>query len=280
MSRIHCVSGIHIPKSLGRGLVAGSVAAFVFLVAARAHAQETGVATLKVNREKDPINARLEFRVNQKLVLSTRWGDKKEAQFTPSALGETTFNVKSFNIFGGKTGEYDHKLRIGPGGVAEYVDNGNMTCSFSTVRAGLDVTRLQVALDEKLQEREIASDVVETPAGVKRTHKRSRTIERAVSLTDTEGLEASVKAHFGVLSGEIRGQIARSRMTTYKASETIEDGVEIDGEKLPKARLVWIERTVTGKARVFVDGQERSMPFQFREGVQLRVLPITEPVKQ
>jgi hypothetical protein len=241
-------------------------------------AQDLGKATLNVLKKDYNAYGSEKFYLDGELLMSVKNGENKECQFTPASSGTTTIKGVNYNAFGGIGSEFDYKFKIGPRGIAEIKDvwSGRFGDSFEThtydvMKYGLDVSNLKVVLDNDSREREIAYEFVNTPRGAKRTVKRSRTIERSVSVTDVDTVEKELGAKVYIFSGAIRSKIERSRNTTYKESETIEQAVELDGNALPKAKLVWIERTYTGKATVSIDGKEAVVPFSFRENLELRV---------
>ena len=131
-----------------------------------------------------------------------------------------------------------------------------------------------VTLDDERSEKEIASEVVTTPAGVKRMVKRTRTIEHSVSQTTSKSVELAGELNFGVVSAGIRGKVERSLNKTFRQSESIEQSVEIDGSVLPRAKIIWVERAVSGKASVVSNGEKIDIPFTLSETLELRVVPL------
>lgn len=259
-----------IASKLSAIIVVSCVFACVFLSTSLVRAADPKEATLEVKSKKETGFYSYEFYLNEKLLLTVKPGEDKQCQFTPDTNGTTTIRRVVWSAFGTKTNECDCEFKIGPGGVATFDERNK----YFVTKSGLDVSKLKVVLDDESSEREIASEVVETPPGAKRTIKRTRTIERSVSVTETDSVEKSIAAKISIFSGEIRAKIEKSRSTTYKETEMIEQAVEIDGKELPKARLVWVERTVKGKATVSIDGKETEVPFTFRESLELRVKPV------
>ena len=111
----------------------------------------------------------------------------------------------------GKAFEHDYDFKVGPSGAVqiEYVELKGASPSVSN--AGWDISKLKVVLDDKSYEREVASEIVITLPGAKRTIKRSRMIERSVSVTDTDSVDRSIAVTIGIFSGDIRSKIEKSR---------------------------------------------------------------------
>jgi hypothetical protein len=247
-------------------------------------AGDSGKATLKVSRKDDERHGTYEYYTNDKLILSMSKGQSKECEFTPDPSGTTAIRLVTYSIFGTKTpGDDDvFKFVIGPSGVAQIKHVWHFGGVFSTkpardettyevLNSGMDLSSLKVVLEPGAHEREVSQEIVSIPPGAKRTIKRSRTIERSVSVTDAESVEREFAVKVVLFSGAIRSKLERTRNTTYKESETIEQAVEIDGKELPKAKLVWKESSLRGKATVLVDGKLAVVPFSFPENLELHV---------
>ena len=149
-----------------------------------------------------------------------------------------------------------------------------VTTSFSgnaSIRIG------DVILNKNEDEREASTETVEALAGVKTEFKRSRTIKREVHLSAKAGAEAEITAsltkNWGVIKGELTGKVKASVEvsigTTLSDSETREQTITIDGDKLPKAKLIWIDVYRTGTVEVTQDGKAYSVPFEFPIGTRL-----------
>lgn len=93
-------------------------------------------------------------------------------------------------------------------------------------------------------------------------------------MTDTSSIEGGAKVDFAFLAGEIRGKLEKSLNRTFKQTDTVEQAIEIDGNELPKVKLIWVERIRIGSASVEVNGTVKKLPFEFREQIELRAIPL------
>src|SRR5262249_13385893 len=126
-------------------------------------------------------------------------------------------------------------------------------------------------------EQEASSESVDAPPGVVTEFKKSRTITREVHYSTKIGLGAETEAKLagallavkGELAGRVRGSIEKEMGEKFTDSETREQTVRIDGDKLPKARILWIDTYRTGTVQVIQDGRTYSVPFQFPVGTKL-----------
>lgn len=130
---------------------------------------------------------------------------------------------------------------------------------------------LNVTLDKKIKEVEAAHEDLTTSYGVKRKFKKTRTVECTLSQTDTFGGGAGGKVDFGVVSVDLRGRVEKDLGRTVKASESVEEEIELDGDKVQKVRLVWCDQYRTGTAEVSVNGKTQKVEFEFRIGTKLQV---------
>jgi Ricin-type beta-trefoil lectin domain-like len=136
-----------------------------------------------------------------------------------------------------------------------------------------------VSLAQNLVPGESSSEEVEVPAGAKLTLRRSKTIDHTVSVTWRAGaelgVEGALRTDWVTAGAEIRTQIrARVESTTgqtWAVSETKEQTVEVDGAVLRRARIVWTDKLRKGNAIVKLNGTDYEIPFEFREGTDLKV---------
>lgn len=130
-----------------------------------------------------------------------------------------------------------------------------------------------------LVEREASSEEIEAVPGVVTEFEKSRTIRREVTLSTKDVLGGEVGAAVGLdlrpikvdLSGKVRKAIERETKETLPDTETRRQKVTIDGDKLPKARLVWVDLFKTGMVEVSKDGKTYKVPFEFPYGTKLVV---------
>lgn len=127
---------------------------------------------------------------------------------------------------------------------------------------------LAVKLDPKMEEIELASEVIETPEGVEQEYEISRTLEHTVSFGESISLESAAKLDLQVVSGEIRAKIDRDKTQSFSQSETIRRNLKIDGTKTPKLRVVWVGVFQSGRAEVNFNGSKKVLPFKIQTGLK------------
>jgi hypothetical protein len=210
--------------------------------------------------------------------------DGKDVAFrcAPTDAGKYTIWVQQEKpgekiVFGGeKSKQLDFELQ--PGAVVKaitefkgYISQECILDAEVVTSGKIPVEVISAKLEDDYVERELTKELVETLPGIKRTIKRSRTIEHTVSVTETTGLDASVKAGIGVISGEIKGRVEKALGQSFRQSETVEQVIEIDGNKLPEVTLQWVEKYRKGVASIKVNGVDKKVPFEFRENIELRI---------
>lgn len=119
-----------------------------------------------------------------------------------------------------------------------------------------------------------AIETVDVPPGVKASIKRSRTIERTVSIEWTNSSETAFSmGEKDFLYKSVREQIERKSGKSYKESETVEYEVELDGSKSHKYSLIWVDTFCRGTAEFLHGNKTETLPFEFREQTDLQVTP-------
>ena len=136
---------------------------------------------------------------------------------------------------------------------------------------------LLVSLDHQNARVEAATEDVRVPVGVTVSIKRSRTITRAVELTESETnrrqVEAGVKiGQLDILKATVLSEIQRRAGRTFETSETVEYNIALSGDKSPAYRLVWADIVKSGVVEIRGAGDVQSIPFSFRERTELDVL--------
>jgi hypothetical protein len=215
--------------------------------------------------------------VNEEKIGKVSYGATNELKFTPKRDGNNTIYMK--NSFNDQVVTESLNFRAGLGGyVSVDCEMGDSSLSMTNLvvsREGSIAPKdIAVKLDAEPFEKEVASEIVETLPGSRRTVKRSRTIEYAVAITDTASLEVSIKANLGFISSEIRSEVEKALSQSFKQSETIEQSIEIDGKELLKVKLIWIEKRRKGAATMTVGDIVNRVPFEFREHLELRLIKL------
>jgi hypothetical protein len=213
----------------------------------------------------------------QKVGSLGRFDVSEKFTFTPAKDGKNTLYVEVELLVGKnlKSSEYAFDAKDG-GEVVLGVDHNNLiglTVVVKTTKVGEEKDRgggrlLGVKLDPEVEERELASEVVETPAGVEQEYELSRTLERSVSFSERVSVEFGGRVDWKILGGDIRRKIESEANQTFRQTETIRRNLKIDGSKTPKVKVVWVGTFRTGRATVSLDGEEKVLPFAFQVGLK------------
>lgn len=218
--------------------------------------------------------------VNDVKLGTVNNGDTKEFAFTPRNDGKNFFyseipsiGLKAKSLTNTMLCQADEEISVTTTiGLFSY----SLSVEMTKATARNDSVRgTSISFDDKFVERELISEIVETLPGTKRTVKRSRTIEHALTLTDSKALEIDGSVNLVVISGAIRKKLETSLSQTFKQSETVEQSIEIDGRERPAVRLAWVEKYRTGIAKMTINGVEKKIPFEFRENIELRSIPVS-----
>lgn len=119
-----------------------------------------------------------------------------------------------------------------------------------------------------------AIENVDVPPGVKATVKRSRTIERTVSIEWSTSSETAFSiGEKDFLYKSVREQIEKKSGKSYKESETVEYEVELDGSQSNKYSLIWVDTFCRGTVEFLHGNKTETLPFEFREQTDLQVTP-------
>lgn len=143
---------------------------------------------------------------------------------------------------------------------------------------------LDVQISKELMDVEIKEETVELNSGVKQQYKVEKSIERVFQLEEKDKTVLSIGSTFrGLITAALKHQVERNQKTTIKEKETIEKTLVLDGARIRKAKIIWCEQFRVGSARVilsgedrndgtenFYYGEERSIPFQYRDGFSLK----------
>lgn len=242
-----------------------------------------GTVLLKVERSNRWIGkvANIVVWVNGDRIGKVPNGESAEFKIYPTADGKNKFSCTVESVFGELVKSSSAtEFTAFPGGIVK----ATVACVMDDVEAKITVEKagnrpvgkLAVSIDPDVIERVVSSDVVTTLPGSKQTYKRSRTIERSISLTESKSLEVTAGIDLKIISSTIRGEIERQLSQTYRQIETVERSIEIDGNTLPRVRLVWIERYRRGTARGVFGSTESDLPFYFPLELELRPVRVAE----
>jgi hypothetical protein len=134
-----------------------------------------------------------------------------------------------------------------------------------------------IVLSKNVILRKASVEHLQTVPGVKAQFKRSRTIEHEITINKTATLEGTVKVNLGVLSNELRGKLETVLGKSLKHAETREQMIEVDGNVVQRVQLVWVDQIRKGVAKVKVGGIVQTLPFEFQEGTNLKIISVPEP---
>lgn len=157
-----------------------------------------------------------------------------------------------------------------PGGAREVI---------TLVAGGESLTIGDVILNPTATEKEASTESIEAPPGVVTEFKKSRTITRELTYSTTIGvgaeietkLSANLLAAKGELGTKVKSSIEAALGEKLSESETREQTVKIDGNVLPKAKIIWIDVYRTGTVEVTQEGKAYKIPFTFPIGTKLVV---------
>lgn len=135
-----------------------------------------------------------------------------------------------------------------------------------------------VFTDENI-EKEAASELVEAAPGVVTEFTRSRTIKRDLIYSTKLDLGAEIETKLAGdlliakadLITRVKAGIEAERGEKLSDEETRTQTVRIDGDKLPRAQVLWIDVYRAGSIELTHDGKPVKVPFQFPIGTRLVV---------
>jgi len=113
---------------------------------------------------------------------------------------------------------------------------------------------------------------VHVPAGARISIKRSRTIDRSVSLhTSTTNETTMSVTELDVFTKSVRKAVEENSGSTYRESETIEHEVQLDGTNRGEYTLMWVDTYCDGRVTFLRGDRTETIPFAFREQTELQV---------
>jgi hypothetical protein len=135
-------------------------------------------------------------------------------------------------------------------------------------------TKPEVHLQPEKKRRQAAIEVVNVPVGVAIKVKRSRKVEHIVEVEWRKSTEADIELGLkGIVSASILGEIEQAQGRSYQQSETMEYEINLNGEKNNRYKLIWVDTLLVGVIEIHQDHITHLLPFQFREGTELEVVP-------
>jgi hypothetical protein len=137
--------------------------------------------------------------------------------------------------------------------------------------------KITVNLLPEVKKSKAATEMVNVPVGVTITVKRSRQVEHTIDIGHNKSLEGNIEMGLkGILSSSILGKMEQTQGRSYQQTETMEYEILLNGEKSNQYKLTWVDTFFTGTIEVQQGGVTQSIPFQFREGTELEVIPISQ----
>ena len=212
-------------------------------------------------------------------------GEKGEFPFQATKDGKNVMYME-FNLAGGKSKEVEFSCF--PGGIVtaiaevenEWWSSARPKFSLRVENTGKQpapqpgpslVAKAEVL--EEIVDKVVFTEPYETIEGVMRTFTVERSFERSIMGRVTGGVEAGVRGTVGLegfasLSGEIKTRVETSLGITIGEKKSITESFTLDGTKVKKVNVVWVERYRQGIATLS-DG--KTVPFSVRVGLRLKI---------
>ena len=279
---MHATDLLKLTVAMRRRLIVSFVVAICVVVASTApcRAEEDENITLKLERKAEFFLWPWGFNVfvNGERVSTVYNGQHETVTFPAAPDG------KNWIKLGITDSRYPDDRSLTSGFIA--YPGGVVLATLSTARpAGGDIGSIElrvekkgkvpvhdvvVNLDKDSVDVVVSSEIVRTLPGTKRTVRRTRLVEHAVSVTDSNTIAGIGKVTLGVVSTQISGELEHQLNRSFKQSESVEQAIEIDGTLSPAVRLVWVERRQKGRATAKLNGTDVIIPFEFTLDVELR----------
>ena len=136
---------------------------------------------------------------------------------------------------------------------------------------GVQIGDVTVMLSQEPTSVEAETENVTVAQGVKTTLKRSRTVQRMVSITKNEEELRSISGSLSTIKGEIMSKVELTLNQSLSQSDTVERTHEFDGKEGGTYKLTWVEYFREGTATVTVQGASQTIPFRIRVSADLIV---------
>ncbi len=135
----------------------------------------------------------------------------------------------------------------------------------------------RVHLSKEVVEREASVERVEAEPGITTEFKKKRTISHESTFFTRNSVGKQEELKFGAnwllykadLSGSVRSSIESETGAKFSDSDTREQSVTIDGNKIRKVDIIWIDMYRTGTIDVTDQGAPRKVLFEFPLGTRL-----------
>ncbi len=231
------------------------------------HADEKKEATLKVVRDGDCYE-RIKLRVNGDVFGPVRQGETKSFTFEPDASGTTKIKLTSYDVFGGENWSRDIAAKVVPGGVVRLNIEDNIKYKTTVdnpapkvvAPAPAKAADVKVEFEENVIDKELFTESIEIVAGVKAKYKLERAFKRSMTTTLSSSIEASVsgKTKVDPIPFVVSAEVEAGLKTTIGASlgimvgseETFSQEIEVDGDKTPKLKVIWVHRYRKGTTTI------------------------------
>lgn len=224
--------------------------------------------------------------INGEHVGTVGNNETKKFSFTPANNGENELYLRDmdgFPQFRGPINSKKYTFKAGDGSKVmlsfermrgSYVIDMDLTIKEAGAIGGgknrnnNTVSILGIELGDRVDEREIDSEIIETPPGIEQEYEISRKLERSISFSDSVSHEYSGKLELKVLSTAIGKKMATESEETVNQSETIRRNLKVNGDKTPKTKVVWIAQFKTGTAMFLTNGEKKIIPFSIQVGLK------------
>jgi hypothetical protein len=113
---------------------------------------------------------------------------------------------------------------------------------------------------------------VNVPQGTRISIKRSRTIDRSISLQTSVTSETTFSVtELDVFTRSVRKAVEEKSGSTFRETETIEHEIHLDGNQRNEYTLVWVDTFCDGRIDCVRGDHTESVPFALREQTELQV---------
>lgn len=136
---------------------------------------------------------------------------------------------------------------------------------------------LLVRLEPELDRVEAATEEIHVPAGVTVNVRRTRSIKRAVELTQSETNSGTVESglkfgQLGIITATVQNEIRKQTGRRFEEIETIDYEIGLSGDNSESYTLVWADFMRRGIVEIREGEKTTELPFRCRERTELQVV--------
>jgi len=218
--------------------------------------------------------------INGEQVGRVANGQVAEFTFTPAADGRNVAWATSINVFkeekqGDKVSftAYDGSVvRARVGEDKGFSGDYGIQVAVTVDTIG-KVPASDLRFDGSPRARVVAHEVVRLAPGTVQRLTKTHTIDRAFSVLNRDSREKSLSGSAYGVAGELRSRIERETGHLFRDSEQVTREVELDGNVIRQARVLWVERVRSGSVKIGVAGEAREVRFEYVDGLEAQIIP-------